>query len=85
LLSHAIKCQTDYSPTDELSTAKLWKSEQRERGEYSVTVRAGDFLHVPAWLVHREINWSKEFPFRWVVISSTSEPIGVNLAEDAWK
>jgi uncharacterized RmlC-like cupin family protein len=48
-------------------------------------VRAGDFLHVPAWLVHREINLSKEFPFRWVVIRSTSEPIVVNLPEEAWK
>ena len=56
-----------------------------ERGEHCVTVRAGDFLHVPAWLVHREINPSKEIPFRWVVIRSTSEPIVVNLPEDAWK
>ena len=56
-----------------------------ERGERSVTVRAGDFLHVPAWLAHREINRSKEFPFRWVVIRSTSEPIVVNLPEDTWK
>ncbi len=56
-----------------------------ERGEQSVTVRAGDFLHVPAWLVHREINRSKDTPFRWVVIRSTSEPIVVNLPEDRWK
>jgi uncharacterized RmlC-like cupin family protein len=56
-----------------------------ERGEHSVTVRAGDFLHVPAWLVHREINRSKDTPFRWVVIRSTSEPIVVNLSQDAWK
>jgi uncharacterized RmlC-like cupin family protein len=56
-----------------------------ERGEHAVTVRAGDFLHVPAWLVHREINRSKDTPFRWVVIRSTSEPIVVNLPEDAWK
>ena len=56
-----------------------------ERGEHSVIARAGDFLHVPAWLVHREINRSKEFPFRWVVVRSTSEPIVVNLPEDAWK
>jgi uncharacterized RmlC-like cupin family protein len=56
-----------------------------ERGEHSVRARAGDFLHVPAWLVHREINRSREFPFRWVVIRSTSEPIVVNLPEDAWK
>jgi hypothetical protein len=48
-------------------------------------MRAGDFLHVPAWLVYREINRSKEFPFRRVVIRSTSEPIVVNLPEDAWK
>jgi hypothetical protein len=41
-------------------------------------------LAVPAWLVHREINRSKEFPFRWVVIGSTSEPIVVSLPEDAW-
>jgi uncharacterized RmlC-like cupin family protein len=56
-----------------------------ERGEHSVSAHAGDFLHVPAWLVHREINRSKEFPFRWVVIRSTSEPIVVNLPEDIWK
>ena len=56
-----------------------------ERGEHSVRARAGDFLHVPAWLVHREINRSKDTPFRWVVIRSTSEPIVVNLPEDTWE
>jgi uncharacterized RmlC-like cupin family protein len=56
-----------------------------ERGEHSLTARAGDFLHVPAWLVHREINRSKDKPFRWVVIRSTSEPIVINLPDDAWK
>jgi uncharacterized RmlC-like cupin family protein len=56
-----------------------------ERGEHSATARAGDFLHIPAWLVHREINQSAEKPFRWIVIRSTSEPIVVNLPEDSWK
>ena len=56
-----------------------------ERGEHSVTARAGDFLHIPAWLVHREINRSKDVAFRWVVIRSSSEPIVVNLPEDIWK
>jgi uncharacterized RmlC-like cupin family protein len=56
-----------------------------ERGEHSLTARVGDFVHVPAWLVHREINRSKDAPFRWVVIRSTSEPIVVNLPEDEWK
>jgi uncharacterized RmlC-like cupin family protein len=56
-----------------------------DRGEHSLTARAGDFLHIPGWLVHREINRSKDTPFRWVVIRSTSEPIVVNLPEDTWK
>lgn len=56
-----------------------------ERGEHSVLARAGDFLHIPAWLVHREINRSKDVAFRWVVIRSSSEPIVVNLPEDTWK
>ncbi len=56
-----------------------------DRGEHSVVARAGDFLHVPAWLVHREMNRSKDTPFRWVVIRSTSEPVVINLPEDTWK
>jgi len=53
-------------------------------GEHSATVRAGDFLHVPSWLPHQEINPSKENPFRWVVVRSTPEPIVVNLPDDFW-
>jgi uncharacterized RmlC-like cupin family protein len=53
-------------------------------GEHSATVRAGDFLHVPRWLVHQELNPSKEHPFRWVVVRSTPEPIVVNLPDDFW-
>jgi uncharacterized RmlC-like cupin family protein len=53
-----------------------------ERGEHGVTVRAGDFLRVPARLVHREINPSPEAPFRWVVVRSSSEPIVINLPDD---
>jgi uncharacterized RmlC-like cupin family protein len=55
-----------------------------ERGEHEATARAGDFLHVPAWLPHREINPSDDLLFRWVVVRSTAEPIVVNLAEDFW-
>jgi uncharacterized RmlC-like cupin family protein len=53
-------------------------------GEHSATVRAGDFLHVPSWLPHQELNSSKEHPFRWVVVRSTPEPIVVNLPDDFW-
>ncbi|NYF53484.1 cupin domain-containing protein [Tunturiibacter gelidoferens] len=53
-------------------------------GEHSATVRAGDFLHVPGWLPHQEINSSREHTFRWVVVRSTPEPIVVNLPDDFW-
>jgi uncharacterized RmlC-like cupin family protein len=55
-----------------------------EHGEHSATVLAGDFLHVPAWLPHQEINPSKDVPFRWIVVRSTPEPIVVNLPDDFW-
>lgn len=53
-------------------------------GENSADVRAGDFLHVPSWLPHQELNPSNEHPFRWVVVRSTPEPIVVNLPDDFW-
>jgi uncharacterized RmlC-like cupin family protein len=53
-------------------------------GEHSATVGAGDFLHVPSWLPHQELNPSKERPFRWVVVRSTPVPIVVNLPDDFW-
>jgi len=53
-------------------------------GEHSATVGAGDFLHVPSWLPHQELNPSNEVPFRWVVVRSTPEPIVVNLPDDFW-
>jgi len=55
-----------------------------EQGEFNATAQAGDFLHVPAWLPHQEINPSNELPFQWVVVRSTSEPIVVNLPDDFW-
>ncbi len=55
-----------------------------ERGEFNATVHAGDFLHVPAWLPHQEINPSSDTPFRWVVVRSTAEPIVVNLPDNFW-
>jgi uncharacterized RmlC-like cupin family protein len=55
-----------------------------ESGEHSVAVGVGDFLHVPGWLPHQELNPSKVHPFRWVVVRSTAEPIVVNLPDDYW-
>jgi uncharacterized RmlC-like cupin family protein len=55
-----------------------------ERGESMARAKAGDFIHVPAFLVHVEINPSEREPFRWVVVRSTATPIVVNLPDDTW-
>jgi len=54
------------------------------RGEFVARATPGDFIHVPAFLPHMEINPSKLEPFRWVVVRSTATPIVVNLPDDTW-
>lgn len=55
-----------------------------KRGESVARATAGDFIHVPAFLPHMEINPSNREPFRWVVVRSTATPIVVNLPDDFW-
>jgi len=55
-----------------------------ESEDFSARAEAGDFIHVPAFLPHMEINPSKLEPFRWVVVRSTATPIVVNLPDDTW-
>src|SRR5882757_11073635 len=55
-----------------------------ERGESVACAKAGDFIHVPAFLPHMEINPSEHQPFRWVVVRSTATPIVINLPDDTW-
>ena len=55
-----------------------------EHGEFDAIARAGDFIHVPAWLPHLEVNRSPDRPFRWIVVRSTATPIVVNLPDDYW-
>jgi uncharacterized RmlC-like cupin family protein len=55
-----------------------------EMGEHAATAKAGDFIHVPAFLPHMEINPSSAQPFQWVVVRSTPTPIVVNLSDDIW-
>jgi uncharacterized RmlC-like cupin family protein len=55
-----------------------------EKGESSARAKAGDFIHVPAFLPHMEINPSKLEPFRWVVVRSTATPVVINLPDDTW-
>lgn len=53
-------------------------------GEFVARAKAGDFIHVPAFLPHMEINPSKLEPFRWVVVRSTATPVVINLPDDTW-
>ena len=55
-----------------------------EKGQSVARATAGDFIHVPAFLPHMEINPSPRQSFRWVVVRSTATPIVVNLPEDTW-
>jgi uncharacterized RmlC-like cupin family protein len=54
------------------------------KGEFAASAKAGDFIHVPAFLPHMEINPSSSEPFQWVVVRSTPVPIVVNLPDDTW-
>lgn len=53
-------------------------------GEYVARAEAGDFIHVPAFLLHMEINTSRDEPFRWVVVRSTATPIVVKFPDTTW-
>jgi uncharacterized RmlC-like cupin family protein len=54
------------------------------KGEYAARAKAGDFIHVPAFVPHMEINPSPSEPFCWVVVRSTATPIVVNLPDHTW-
>jgi uncharacterized RmlC-like cupin family protein len=54
------------------------------KGEFAAQARSGDFIHVPAYLPHMEINPSRAHAFRWVVVRSTPTPIVVNLDDSVW-
>lgn len=56
-----------------------------ESGEYCAAAHRGDFIHVPAWLPHMEINPSEDCRFTWVVVRSTATPIVVNLPDSCWE
>jgi uncharacterized RmlC-like cupin family protein len=54
-------------------------------GEFVAQAMPGDFIHVPAYLPHMEINPSKLTAFRWVVVRSTPRPIVVNMPDAVWR
>ena len=50
-----------------------------ERLEYFADAGPGDFIYVPAFVPHQEINASRDEPLSCVVVRSGQEPVVVNL------
>ena len=51
--------------------------------ENETELEAGDFLFVPPFLPHQEINPSADRPALWIVVRSGPEAIVVDLTRDA--
>ncbi|MGH3217648.1 MAG: cupin domain-containing protein [Streptosporangiaceae bacterium] len=52
-----------------------------ERLENVAWAAAGDFVYIPAGVVHQEINPSRDVATEWVVVRSGAQPVVVNLTE----
>ena len=50
-----------------------------ERMEFVEDVEPGDFIYVPPFVPHQEINPSPDTPSQWVIVRNSQEPIVVNL------
>lgn len=47
--------------------------------EFQEDVEPGDFIYVPPFVPHQEINASPDTPSEWVIVRNSQEPIVVNL------
>jgi len=54
------------------------------RMEHEEEVDPGDFIYIPPYVPHQEINPSAETPSQWVVVRSGQEPIVINLEPGEW-
>src|SRR5271163_2582415 len=52
------------------------------RLEHEVDLEPGDFLFIPPYVPHQEINPSPDQPTEWVVVRSGREAVVVNLTKD---
>ena len=50
-----------------------------DRLEFVAEAGPGDFIYVPPYVPHQEINASKDQPLRCVLVRSDQEPVVVNL------
>lgn len=47
--------------------------------EHEAAVGPGDFIYVPPYVPHQEINASLDTPSEWVIVRNAQEPVVVNL------
>lgn len=47
--------------------------------EFEEDVEPGDFIYVPPFVPHQEINASSDTPSQWVIVRNSQEPVVVNL------
>jgi len=50
-----------------------------DRMEFEEEVEPGDFIYVPPFAPHQEINPSPDTPSQWVIVRNSQEPVVVNL------
>ncbi len=47
--------------------------------EFEQEVEPGDFIYVPPFVPHQEINPSPDTPSQWVIVRNSQDPIVINL------
>ena len=47
--------------------------------QFEQEVEPGDFIYVPPFAPHQEINASPDTPSQWVIVRNSQEPVVVNL------
>jgi len=50
-----------------------------DKMEFEQEVEPGDFIYVPPFAPHQEINPSPDTPSQWVIVRNSQDPIVVNL------
>lgn len=53
-----------------------------DKVEFEQEVEPGDFIYVPPFVPHQEINDSPDTPSQWVIVRNSQEPVVVNL--ESW-
>jgi len=52
--------------------------------EHEQEVEPGDFIYVPPFVPHQEINPSPDTSSQWVIVRNAQEPVVVNLEPHEW-